>query len=83
MESSGQPLVGVSSPLQYFPQIASAYDFVSIIFTVIFLLWLVYTIVSIYHWVRYGHKSWVAVPAVAIHLGVSAFLMLFAAAGFR
>jgi len=77
------PLEGVSSPLSYFPQITSTHDVVSIMFTVIFLLWAVYTVVAIYHWVRYGHKSWLAVPTITLHIVVSAALMIFATSGFK
>lgn len=77
------PLQAVTSPFSFIKRIDSVYDVVSIIFTVIFLLWAVYTIVSIYHWVRYGHHSWIAVPAIALHLFVSAVLMIFATSGFN
>ena len=77
------PLTGVTSPFEYFPRIASAYDIASIMFTVIFLLWAVYTVIAVYHWVRYGHQSWIAVPAIGIHLFLSLALMLFATSGFK
>lgn len=77
------PLQAVSSPFSGFPRIQSAYDLMSIFFTIVFILWLVYTIIAIYHWVRYGRNSWVAVPAVATHIVVSGALILFATAGFK
>ena len=77
------PLDPISLPFSSFPRIANMYDVVSIMFTVIFLLWAVYTVVSIYHWLRYGHNSWIAAPAIGLHLLVSASLMVFATSGFN
>jgi len=77
------PLDAISEPFAFLPRITSAYDLVSVMFTVIFGLWLVYTVVAIYHWVRYGHNSWIAVPAIGLHLFVSAMLMIFATSGFN
>jgi len=76
-------LDAIDSPLSFFPRIANAYDLVSIMFTLIFFLWAVYTIVSIYHWVRYGHNSWIATPAIALHLLISAAPMVFATSWFN
>jgi len=77
------PLEAISSPLAFLPRVESAYDLVSILFTAVFFLWALYTVVSIYHWVRYGHHSWIAVPAIALHLFISAVLMIFATSGFN
>lgn len=49
---------------------------ISVIFTLIFIWWLVYTVVAIYHWFRFGRSSWVAVPAVAVHLAVSGMIFV-------
>ena len=77
------PLDGISSPFSFLPRIESAYDLVSLLFTAIFILWLIYTAVSIYHWVRFGHNSWIAVPAIGLHLFISVVLMFFATSGFN
>lgn len=61
----------------------SGFDFVSVAFTVMFGLWAIYTLVSIYHWIRYGKDSWIAWPAIGAHLVISAALMLFAVSGFK
>ena len=55
---------------------------VSVIAWVMFVLWLIYTVVAAYHWLRYGHQSSVAIPAIITHLVVSAALALFAVSGF-
>jgi hypothetical protein len=54
---------------------------ISIIFLVIFVWWLIYTLVAIYHWLRHASESWMAVPAVVIHLFVSGFLIFYATSG--
>lgn len=76
------PIPAVTSPLVYVKQLTGA-EFISVFFTIIFILWAIYTLVSVYHWVRYGRSSWVAVPAIGVHLIVSAFLMVYAVAGFK
>lgn len=59
-------------------------DFSSIltlVFFVTFIGWAIYTAVVSYHWFRYGHRSWLAVPAVGIHIAISAMLILLMASG--
>jgi len=73
--------MGVEMP--FMPEITSAYDLASIVFTLAFILWALFTIISVYHWMRYGRNSWIAAPAIALHLFVSAALMLFATSGFK
>lgn len=55
---------------------------VSVIAWLMFVLWLIYTVVASYHWLRYGHSSSIAIPAIITHLVVSALLALFAISGF-
>lgn len=55
---------------------------VSVIAWIMFVLWLVYTVVASYHWLRYGHRSSIAIPAIITHLVVSGALALFAISGF-
>ncbi len=47
----------------------------------IFAFWALYTLVAIYHWLKYSHASWVAFPAIAIHLVISLALMSYALSG--
>jgi hypothetical protein len=58
----------------------------AVVFTIVvglvFLVWALYTIVVTYHWVRYGHRSRVGIPAIIVHLVVSSALFLMAASGF-
>lgn len=53
------------------------------LFALIFIIWLLYTLVSTYHWLRYGHRSWAAVPALGIHVFISGSLMLYMMSGLR
>jgi hypothetical protein len=46
-----------------------------------FAFWALYTLVAIYHWLKYSHASWVAFPAIAAHLFVSFALMSYALSG--
>ncbi len=52
-----------------------------IVFFIIFAIWMLYTLVAAYHWFRYGHKSWLAVPAIALHVFVSGLLIIYIASG--
>ncbi len=47
----------------------------------VFVFWTVYTLVAIYHWLKYSHASWVAFPAIAVHLFISFTLMFYALSG--
>ncbi len=42
----------------------------------VFAFWAVYTLVAVYHWLKYSHASWVAFPAIAVHLVIS-FALIF------
>ena len=53
-----------------------------IVFFLIFFVWVLYTIVIIYHWIRYGHRASVAIPIIVAHFFISVGLFLMAASGF-
>ena len=55
---------------------------VSVAAALIFIIWAVFTLVTAYHWLRYAHRSAVAVPALITHVVVSAFLAVYAISGF-
>lgn len=55
---------------------------VSVIFALLFILWALYTLITTYHWLRYGHRSSVAIPALITHVLVSGYLALYAVSGF-
>ncbi len=59
----------------------TAESVLSVLFTLVFIWWLVYTLVAIYHWFRYGRSTWVAVPAVALHLAVSGGIFIYMTSG--
>ena len=47
----------------------------------VFAFWALYTVVAIYHWLKYSHASWVAFPAMVVHLFISFALMSYALSG--
>lgn len=47
----------------------------------VFAFWTIYTLVAIYHWLKYSHASLIAFPAIAAHLFVSFALMSYALSG--
>lgn len=51
------------------------------LFLIVAFVWAIYTLVLIYHWIRYSHAAAIAVPAIGIHLAVSIVLILYAASG--
>lgn len=53
----------------------------TIVFFLVFVGWAVYSVVAAYHWFRYGHRSWLAIPALAIHIIVSGIFILLMASG--
>lgn len=53
----------------------------AVIITIVFIWWAVFTLVAFYHWFRFGRDTWVAVPAVVLHLFVSGWIFIFATGG--
>ncbi len=47
----------------------------------VFAFWALYTIVAVYHWLKYSRASWVASPAIAVHLLISLVLISYALSG--
>ncbi|HVM58768.1 MAG TPA: hypothetical protein VMT80_00325 [Candidatus Paceibacterota bacterium] len=43
--------------------------------------WAVYTLIAIYHWIRYSHNAAFALPAIATHLIVSLACVSYALSG--
>lgn len=52
-----------------------------ILFLVVFIVWAIYTAIAAYHWIRFGHESWAAVPALLTHAFVSIWIMFFTVSG--
>ncbi|MBU1754755.1 hypothetical protein KKH81_00520 [Patescibacteria group bacterium] len=61
----------------------SSPEVLAILFTLIFIVWVIYSIIAGYHWVRYGYDSWMSTPAIAVHLFISGVLMIYAVSGFK
>lgn len=79
-----QPLQAFSAPaslLAYLPEGISVGTVVEWALYVVFAFWAIYTIVAIYHWLKYSHASWIAFPAMAAHLFISFALMTYALSG--
>lgn len=55
---------------------------VGVVAGILFVLWLVYTLIAAYHWLRYGYHSPLAIPALAVHAFVSLAIAAFAVSGF-
>jgi len=49
--------------------------------TLVFIIWVLYTIVAFYHWLRYGDSLTASLAAMAMHLVISGTLALFAVSG--
>lgn len=75
------PLPQIQMPLTSLFGNLEASKVVSLLFLFLFVVWLVYTLIASYHWLRYGHRSVIAIPALTIHVFVSLALAGFAASG--
>jgi hypothetical protein len=76
-----QPQVpGVPNPLALFPA-ASLETVLAIIITLVFIWWAIFTLVVIYHWMKYSRDSVFAVPAIAVHIFISGWIFVFATGG--
>jgi hypothetical protein len=80
----GQPLQPFHPPaslLSFLPSNISLGSIALWVLGLIFVFWAIYTLVAIYHWVKYSHASLIATPAIAVHLGVSFILIMYALSG--
>jgi hypothetical protein len=78
------PYQGISSPLEVFGpfiQTINVPGAISVVAIILFIIWLVYTIVASYHLIRYGHRSAVAIPAIITHVIVSLVIALYTVSG--
>lgn len=78
---SGEALPALQSPFVTIFSFVNVSQIISVVFLVLFLIWLVYTIISAYHLLRYGHRSSVTIPALIVHLIMSGFLALYSVSG--
>jgi hypothetical protein len=79
-----EPLHPFSPPtnlLTHLPSGLSAGVIITWVLYAVFAFWLFYTLIAIYHWLKYSHASWIAFPAIAIHLCVSIAIMSYALSG--
>jgi hypothetical protein len=67
-----QPLILPSLPIA---------QVVPLFFTLVFIVWAIYTIVAFYHWLRYGDNIVVSLGAMGMHLFVSSTLAIYAVSG--
>lgn len=73
--------VAQALPAVTLPEGVTASTIFSVLFALIFIFWLVYTLVAIYHWMRHAPDSWLSVPVIALHLLVSGALIFYATSG--
>ncbi len=78
-----QPISSISSPLTPLFSHINFSQVIAVVFALFFLFWLIYTLVASYHWLKYSHKSSVAIPAIITHILVSGFLALYAVSGLQ
>ena len=81
---SDQPLQPFSPPTELLVQFNIPYStglLVEWALYAVFAFWAVYTVVAIYHWLRYSHTAFLAFPAIAVHLYISFALMSYALTG--
>lgn len=81
-----QPLQPFAPPSALFAQLnlpgtLYAGEVVTWTLYIVFAFWALYTLVAVYHWLKYSHASWVAFPAIALHLFISFALMAYALSG--
>jgi hypothetical protein len=67
-----QPLILPSLPVA---------QVIPLFFTLVFIVWAIYTIVAFYHWLRYGDNIVVSLGAMGMHLFVSSTLAIYAVSG--
>lgn len=53
----------------------------AVIITIVFIWWAIFTVVGVYHWMRYARDTVVAVPILVLHFVVSGWVFIFATGG--
>jgi hypothetical protein len=81
-----QPLQPFSLPNNLLSQlhlsgVLSGGSLIMWLFYIVFIFWALYTLVAIYHWIKYSHASLVAFPAIAVHLFISFALFSYTLSG--
>jgi hypothetical protein len=77
MATNGAPSP-FQTPLFDFPSFQVS-GLLTIIFFLVFVAWAIFTVTAAYHWFRYSHRSWLAVPAVVGYIVVSGMIILYIA----
>ena len=54
---------------------------IPVFFTLVFVVWTIYTLVAAYHWIRYSSNLVIAFGALGAHLAVSSVLAIYAVSG--
>ncbi|MFZ3043684.1 MAG: hypothetical protein WA058_01070 [Minisyncoccia bacterium] len=78
-----QPFAPPNALLSYLPSSLNFSTGVAVTWVLyaVFAFWAIYTLVAVYHWLKYSHASLVAFPAMAVHLYLSLALMSYALSG--
>ena len=77
------PLTPITSPLATLLSHLDPAQLISVVFTIVFVILVLYTLIAIYHWFRYNIRSWFTVPLLVLHLFVSGWLVFFTIGGLR
>ena len=73
-----QPFAPPQALLGYLPEgFASSTLLLNWLFYLVFAFWAVYTIVAVYHWLKYSNAARIATPSIIVHLVVSIALILY------
>lgn len=79
-----QPLQPFSAPVSLLPYLEgflSPGTIVAWFLYAAFAIWSIYTIIAVYHWIKYSHASLIALPAIGLHLFVSFVIAVYALSG--
>ena len=64
-----------------FVQIPQKEVFIAL-FSLIAVIWILYTLVAAFHWFKFGNRTHAAIPAMALHLVVTIEFLIFIISGF-
>ena len=77
-----QPFAPPTAVLSHLPVgMISASTALTWLLYAVFAFWAMYTLVIVYHWLRYSHDSHLALPSITIHLVISVAIMSYALTG--
>ena len=72
---------GSSSPIGIHVSALAVSEVIPVLFFLVFFIWVIYTLIASYHWLRYSNNTTLALSAITAHIIVSLMLAVYTVSG--